>query len=109
MSRAARINSVKILADSEIMTETLERALAPLMTIGKFCNLGVFEYPVGQPRTCISYQYALAKWSLFIYFYHYPKYINEFQIDKTFNINSIVPLVTITLILISIYRFKVKI
>ncbi|XP_018349906.1 PREDICTED: uncharacterized protein LOC108753060 [Trachymyrmex septentrionalis] len=88
------------------MTETLERALAPLMTIGKFCNLGVFEYPVGQPRTCISYQYALAKWSLFIYFYHYPKYINEFQIDKTFNINSIVPLVTITLILISIYRFK---
>ncbi|KYN18614.1 hypothetical protein ALC57_09071 [Trachymyrmex cornetzi] len=38
------------------MTGTLERALAPLMTIGGFCNLGMFEYPVGQLRelkTCL--------------------------------------------------------
>ncbi|KYN27995.1 hypothetical protein ALC57_02594 [Trachymyrmex cornetzi] len=51
---AARTNSVKMLADhSEIMTETLERAMAPLMTIGEFFNLGMLEYPVGQLRTYI--------------------------------------------------------
>jgi len=89
------------------MVETLERALAPLMTIGGFCNLGIFEYPVGQPRMYISCQYALAKWSLLIYFYYYPKFIND--INKAFNISNIVPLITITLILTSIYHFKVKI
>ncbi|KYN17136.1 hypothetical protein ALC57_10591 [Trachymyrmex cornetzi] len=52
VSPATQTNSVKILADdSKTTTETLERALAPLMTIGRFCNLGMFEYPVGQPRT----------------------------------------------------------
>ena len=29
------------------MTETLERALEPLLIIGSFCNLDMFEYPRG--------------------------------------------------------------
>jgi len=53
-------NSIKILTDdSETMTETLEKALASLLTIGSFFNLGVFEYPRGQPRPYLSYLYAL--------------------------------------------------
>jgi len=49
VSHAARINSVKLLDnDLKTMIETLERALAPLLIIGSFCNLGMFEYPRGQ-------------------------------------------------------------
>ncbi|KYN12709.1 hypothetical protein ALC57_15125 [Trachymyrmex cornetzi] len=88
------------------MTETLERALAPLMVIGGFCNLGMFEYPVGQLRTYISCLYALAKWSLLIYFFYYPMYIENFQEDKILYFNNIIPFATTTLILISICRFK---
>ncbi|KYN27517.1 hypothetical protein ALC57_03093 [Trachymyrmex cornetzi] len=88
------------------MTETLERTLAPLMTIGGFCNLGMFEYPVGQLRSYISCLYALVKWSLLIYFFYYPIYTRTFQIYKTLYINDTVQFATITLILISIYRFK---
>ncbi|KYN22131.1 hypothetical protein ALC57_05476, partial [Trachymyrmex cornetzi] len=105
----SRTNSVKILANNtETMTETLEEALAPLMTIGVYCNLGMFEYPIGQPRTYISCLYALTKWSLLMYFFYYPRYI-DFQISKTVYTKDIVPLVTITLILINIRHFKVKI
>ncbi|KYN21164.1 hypothetical protein ALC57_06468 [Trachymyrmex cornetzi] len=88
------------------MTETLERTLAPLMTIDGFCNLGVFEYPVGQLRSYISCLYALAKWSLLIYFYYYPENIRFFQTTKMIFIDDIVQFVTIPLILISICRFK---
>ncbi|KYN22619.1 hypothetical protein ALC57_04984 [Trachymyrmex cornetzi] len=88
------------------MTETLERALAPLMTIGGFCNLGMFEYPLGQPRTYISCLYGLAKWGLLIYFWYYPHCINSFQKDKIIHIINIIPFLTIMLILISICRFK---
>ncbi|KYN10949.1 hypothetical protein ALC57_16875, partial [Trachymyrmex cornetzi] len=101
-----KTNSVKILADSETMT--LERALAPLMTIGAFCNLAMFEYPPGQPRTYISCLYGLAKWSLFTYLFYYPCYIITFKM-KTIYILDIVSLVSIILILISFCRFKVKI
>ncbi|KYN14557.1 hypothetical protein ALC57_13234 [Trachymyrmex cornetzi] len=88
------------------MTETLERTLAPLMTIGGFCNLGMFEYPVGQLRSYISCLYALAKWSLLIYFFYYPSYTENFLIRKTIYMDDIVSSATIILILISICRFK---
>ncbi|KYN22660.1 hypothetical protein ALC57_04937 [Trachymyrmex cornetzi] len=88
------------------MIETLERALAPLMVIGRFCNLGVFEYPVGQLRTYISCLYALVKWSLLIYFFYYPLYINNVLKYGTINSDNIVSLATIILIPISICRFK---
>ena len=109
VSRVARTNSVKTLAvDSEIMTETLERALAPLMGVGRFCNFCMFEDPYGQPRPYISYLYALAKWSFLMSFYYYPRFIYNRQIEEKTNINSIIPFGNILLIFISIYRFKVK-
>ncbi|KYN09109.1 hypothetical protein ALC57_18776 [Trachymyrmex cornetzi] len=92
-----------MLADSETMT--LERALAPLMTTGAFCNLVMLEYPLGQSRTYITCLYGLAKWSLLIYFYYYPYYINIFGINKIFIVN-IITLLTIILIPINICRFK---
>ncbi|KYN09075.1 hypothetical protein ALC57_19044 [Trachymyrmex cornetzi] len=88
------------------MTETLERALAPLMTIGAFCNLGMFEYPVGQLRTYISCLYALAKWSFLMYFFYYKTFIKNYQIYKIIYFKDILPFATITLILISFCRFK---
>ncbi|KYN28046.1 hypothetical protein ALC57_02482 [Trachymyrmex cornetzi] len=91
------------------MTETLERTLAPLMIIGGFCNLGMFEYPVGQLRIYISCVYVLVKWSLLIYFIYYPKFIMYLQMTGRIYISVTVPLATIILILISFRRFKVKI
>jgi len=90
------------------MTETLERALAPLLIIGSFCNLCMIEYPRGQPRAYLSYLYALAKWCSLTYFSYYPIYVSHLQEDDVFTIDFI-PLGTITLILISISRFKVQI
>ncbi|KYN15857.1 hypothetical protein ALC57_11938, partial [Trachymyrmex cornetzi] len=86
-------------------TMTLERALAPLMTIGAFCNLAMFEYPVGQPRTYISCLYGLAKWSFLTYFFYYGSYMNSYE-RKTIYILDIISLLIIILIPISICRFK---
>ncbi|KYN30155.1 hypothetical protein ALC57_00386 [Trachymyrmex cornetzi] len=92
-----------MLADSE--TLTLERALAPLMTIGAFCNLTMFEYPLGQSRTYITYLYGLAKWSLLTYFFYYPQCILSLQIKRIY-ILLIILLITIILILTNICRSK---
>jgi len=90
------------------MTETLERALAPLLIIGSFCNLCMIEYPRGQPRAYLSYLYVLAIWGFLIYFCYYPRYVGHLQ-ENNIVINDFVPLGTITLILISLCRFKVQI
>ena len=90
------------------MTETLERALAPLLIIGSFCNLCMIEYPRGQPRAYLSYLYALAKWGSLTYFCYYPIYVGYLE-GNTLYIGDFIPLGTITLILISISRFKVQI
>jgi len=90
------------------MTETLERALAPLLIIGSFCNLCMIEYPRGQPRAYLSYLYALAKWCSLTYFCYYPICVQELQNGKVHTYN-VIPLGTITLILISLCRFKVQI
>ncbi|KYQ53343.1 hypothetical protein ALC60_07535 [Trachymyrmex zeteki] len=87
------------------MTKTLERALAPLMIIGSFCDLSIFEYPRGQPRAYLSCLYALIKWSFLTYYVYYPVYIYQFQIGRIYYENF-VPLLSITLILISFCRFK---
>ncbi|KYN26849.1 hypothetical protein ALC57_03775 [Trachymyrmex cornetzi] len=85
---------------------TLERALAPLMTIGAFCNLAMFEYPVGQSRTYITCLYALAKCSLLTYFVYYSNCIDSFYEEKTVYLDELLSLLTIILIPISICRFK---
>jgi len=92
------------------MTETLERALAPILIIGSFCNLCMIEYPRGQPKAYLSYLYALAKWGSLIYFYYYPRYVQYLRENKiTLYVAEIIPLITITLILISFSCFKVQI
>ncbi|KYN44909.1 hypothetical protein ALC56_00905 [Trachymyrmex septentrionalis] len=91
------------------MIQTLERALAPLLIIGSFCNLCMIEYPRGQPRVYLSYLCALAIWGFLIYFYYYPNYLYSRENDMEIYIYDIIPLGTITLILISFSRFKVQI
>jgi len=90
------------------MTETLERALAPLLIIGSFCNLCMIEYPRGQPRAYLSYLYALAKWCSLTYFCYYPNCVWDLQNGNVY-FYDFIPLGTITLILISLCRFKVQI
>ncbi|KYN29297.1 Glutaryl-CoA dehydrogenase, mitochondrial [Trachymyrmex cornetzi] len=87
---------------------TLERALSSLMTIGAFCNLAMFEYPLVHSRTYITCLYGLAKWSLLTYFIYYPHYIYYFR-NKGIYILHIISSITIILIPINICRFKVKI
>ena len=90
------------------MTETLERALAPLLIIGSFCNLCMIEYPRGQPRAYLSYLYALAKWCSLTYFCYYPICVWDLK-NGNVDTYDFIPLATITLILISLCRFKVQI
>ena len=91
------------------MTETLERALAPLLIIGSFCNLCMIEYPRGQPRVYLSCLYALAKWGSLTYFFYYPYIISIMQEEDTVFTYMIELIFVNTLILISFCRFKVKI
>ncbi|KYN30354.1 hypothetical protein ALC56_15351 [Trachymyrmex septentrionalis] len=92
------------------MTETLERALAPLLIIGSFCNLCMIEYSREQLRAYLSYLHALVKWSSLIYVYYYPRYVRySRENDMEIYIADIISLITITLILISFSRFKVQI
>ena len=90
------------------MTETLERALAPLLILGSFCNLCIIEYPRGQPRAYLSYLYALAKWCSLTYFCYYPRCVQDLH-NGTVITYHFIPLDTITLILINLSRFKVQI
>ena len=90
------------------MTETLEKAVAPLSIIGLFCKLCMIEYPRGQPRAYLSYLYALAKWCSLTYFCYYPRCVQHLQNGNAYTYDFI-PLGTITLILISLCRFKVQI
>jgi len=90
------------------MTETLERALEPLLIIGSFCNLGIFEYPHGQFRPYLSYLYALAVWSFITFYFLYERYLGYLWF-RIIPLNSIVPLLIIMLTLTSFCRFKVKI
>ncbi|KYN28007.1 hypothetical protein ALC57_02584 [Trachymyrmex cornetzi] len=90
------------------MTETLERALAPLLTFSPFFGLGMFEYPRGQPRPYLSCLYALAKWGVLMYFYYSPKINKDFQ-SKNYLMNDFLPLILIISIFIGFCRFKVKI
>ncbi|KYQ47740.1 hypothetical protein ALC60_13232 [Trachymyrmex zeteki] len=56
------------------MTKTLQAALAPLMIIGSFCNLGLFEYPLGHSWLYLSCLYFLVIWSFLTYSVYYPVY-----------------------------------
>jgi len=108
VSHAARL--IQITDDLEIMTKTLQSTLAPLFIISSFCCLGLFEYPLGQPRPYFSCLYILVIWSNIIYVAH-PIFVFQWQngldVDDWFA--DVYQLVIISLILITFYRFKVKI
>ena len=112
MFRAATISSnwlTNSLADDlEIMIKTLQTALTPLLIIGSFCNLGLFEYPVGHPRPYLSYLYILGIWSLFTYSVYYPTYIHRWHRVYIW-INIIILISTIIMILVSLFRSKVRV
>ncbi|KYN36168.1 hypothetical protein ALC56_09479, partial [Trachymyrmex septentrionalis] len=67
--------------------------------------LCMIEYPRGRPRAYLSYLYALAKWSSLTYFCYYPIYVWHVKENVLFT-SDFIPLGTITLILISLSRFK---
>ncbi|XP_032681993.1 uncharacterized protein LOC116849182 [Odontomachus brunneus] len=49
------------------MVKTIQAALAPLLIIGAFCSLCVFEYPLGRPRPYFTCLYFLIVWSTYTY------------------------------------------
>ncbi|KYQ60739.1 hypothetical protein ALC60_00186 [Trachymyrmex zeteki] len=90
------------------MTKTLQAALAPLMIIGSFCSLGLFEYPLGHPRPYLSYLYFLAIWSFLTYFIYYPVYLMAWRLihPVTFLMQTTVLITAIISILVSFFYFK---
>jgi len=103
----------KLLADNlEIMTKTLQAALAPLFICGSFFSLGSFEYPLGHSRPSLSFLYVLAIWSFLTYFIYYPIYCivldNKFRITKYWK-GSVILITAIILIPVSFFYFKVKV
>ncbi|KYN32332.1 hypothetical protein ALC56_13189 [Trachymyrmex septentrionalis] len=98
------------------MIKTLQIALAPLLTIGSFCGVRLFEYPPGHPRSHLSCLYVLVIWSFLTYSIYYPIYapvilhIMQLPMDiVTFALMDIMILITmITTILVNIFYFKVK-
>jgi len=92
------------------MTKTLQTAMTPLLVIGSFCSLGLFEYPFGQPRPYLSYLYAYVIWSFFTFSvdYPYPIYLIDWNTIIEWKTN-IIFINVITSILVSWFRFKVRV
>ncbi|KYM94768.1 hypothetical protein ALC62_14619 [Cyphomyrmex costatus] len=88
------------------MTKSLQLALAPLFISSSFYSLSLFEYPIGQPRLYSSCLYALAKWSIFMYF-HYPVYTytwqNQFGQFIRFFLNILMVFISV---FVGLYRYK---
>ncbi|KYM99689.1 hypothetical protein ALC62_09605 [Cyphomyrmex costatus] len=89
------------------MTKTLQSALAPIFIISSFCCLILFEYPLGQPRPYYSCLYVVVVWSSIVYYYLYPIYIYKLE-HMIIHFVDTKDLIIILLILISLYRCKVK-
>ncbi|KYN50346.1 hypothetical protein ALC62_14737 [Cyphomyrmex costatus] len=88
------------------MTKSLQSALAPLFITSSFHNLGLFEYPIGQPRLYSSCLYALAKWSIVMYLY-YPVLIYTWQNNFGQFIKFFLTILTVfTSVFVSLYRYK---
>ncbi|KYQ54043.1 hypothetical protein ALC60_08500 [Trachymyrmex zeteki] len=90
------------------MTKTLQAALAPLMIIGSFCNLGFFEYPLGHSWPYLSYLYALAIWSFLTYAVYYPFYSVAWRIahPAIFSLHSSILITAIISIFVSLFYSK---
>ncbi|XP_071632448.1 uncharacterized protein [Temnothorax longispinosus] len=95
-----------IISDPETMTKTVETALAPLLITGSFCNLGLFEYPLGQPRPYLTCLYFLTTWSLFAYFFYYLVYISSTLFLYTSWPSMIIMISAIVSMLVSLFRYK---
>ncbi|KYM98202.1 hypothetical protein ALC62_11107 [Cyphomyrmex costatus] len=87
------------------MTITLQSALAPLFIISWFLCLGLFEYPLGQPRWYFSCLYILSVWSGLIYYCYYP-FITVVVKGSGLIVTLILLLNNLSSILISLYRYK---
>ncbi|KYN37332.1 hypothetical protein ALC56_08235 [Trachymyrmex septentrionalis] len=86
------------------MTKTLQTALAPLLIIGSFCSLGLFEYFLRQPY--LSCLYTLTIWSYFTYFFYYPFYI-VYWLNKVYDLRDIITtIIAIISILLSHYHLN---
>ncbi|KYN18969.1 hypothetical protein ALC57_08642 [Trachymyrmex cornetzi] len=88
------------------MTTTLQTALAPLLIIGSFCSLGLFEYPLGQPRPYLSFLYTLTTWSFSTYasYYNYFIYLEWQRIWDYVVIIEFIAVITLTLV--NYFHFK---
>ena len=99
---------IQLLADNpKTMTKTLQITLAPLFITGSYCCLCMFEYPLGQPRLYVSCLYAFVILSYFIYEF-FSMFLIVWQNNKI-SLMDIQICIFIPLVLISFYRFKVKI
>ncbi|KYM95536.1 hypothetical protein ALC62_13966 [Cyphomyrmex costatus] len=92
------------------MTITLQSALAPLFITSSFFCLGLFEYPLGQPRLYFSCLYttgALSIWSSLVY---YCCNLDIYQLNIRMSSETIISFILIfiflSLIFISFYRYK---
>lgn len=97
-----------MVSDPETMTETIQTVLAPLLIIGSFYSLNLFEYPLGQPRPYLTSLYFLTIWSLFVYFFYYLVYNNNISFLYISWPYVIIMITAIVSILISLFRFKVS-
>ncbi|KYN07078.1 hypothetical protein ALC62_01950 [Cyphomyrmex costatus] len=91
------------------MTKTLQSSMKLLFIISSFHCLGLFEYPLGQPRMYFSCLYTLAVWGTLIYYYYYPKYSLLWQYNLLSFVNIILGIYTLIAVLsifISFYRYK---
>ncbi|KYN02672.1 hypothetical protein ALC62_06471 [Cyphomyrmex costatus] len=85
----------------------IHTALAPLLIISSFYSLVLFEYPFGQSRLYLSYLHFLTTWSLSIYFLYYLCNNGHPVISLYITWrNILIMIITITSILISLFRLK---
>jgi len=91
------------------MTKTIQTALAPLLIVGSLCSLGLFEYPLGQLRPYLTCLYILITWSFYVYFFYHLIY-NSYASFLYMSWPSIIIMITVIMsMLVSLFRFKVRV
>ncbi|XP_014481747.1 PREDICTED: uncharacterized protein LOC106748065, partial [Dinoponera quadriceps] len=88
------------------MVKTVQAALSPLLVVGAFCGLCVFEFPLGRPRPYLTCLYFLVTWSIYAYIVYYLIDIAQEQIIFLSWTNLTITISSFVSMLVNIFRCK---
>ncbi|XP_072754199.1 uncharacterized protein [Anoplolepis gracilipes] len=89
------------------MAKTIQAALSPILIVGSFCGLAIFEYPLERPRSYLTCLYFLIAGSIYVYLSYYIFSINRIALYFMLSWTNIIIIFSTTLLMFgSLFYFK---